>query len=58
MNSRDSNVNIVSLFVFTTIFRFLKTFLITVILDESYMCCSMKIENNSPCKYIAYSLAL
>ena len=46
MNSRDSSVNIVPLFVFTIIFRFLRTLLITLILNERYMCCSMKIQNN------------
>ena len=35
-------------------FRFLRTLLITLILDERYMCWSMKIINNSPHKYIAY----
>ena len=43
--------------VFTIIFRFLRTLLITLILDERYMCCSIKIQNNSPHNYIAYSLA-
>ena len=43
--------------VFTIIFRFLRTLLITLILDERYMCCSIKIQNNSPHNYIAYGLA-
>ena len=50
--------NIFSLFVFAIIFRFLRTFLITLILDEKYLCCSMKVQNNSPHIYIAYSLDL
>ena len=43
--------------MFTIIFHFLRTLLITLIVDERYMCCSMKIQNNSPHKYIAYSQA-
>ena len=52
INSRDSSVNIVPLFVFTIIFRFLRTLLITLMLDERYMCCSMKIQNNCQHKHI------
>ena len=54
--SEETKVLILSL-VFTIIFSFLRTLLITLILDERYMCCSIKIQNNSPHKYIAYSLA-
>ena len=57
MNSRDSCVDTVSVFVFTIIFGFLRTLPITLILDERYMCCSMKVQNKSPYKYIAYSIA-
>ena len=48
---RHSSFNIVSLFVFTNIFHFLWTLLTTVILDERYMCCSIKIQKNNPRKY-------
>ena len=44
-------------FVFTIIFRFLRTLLITLILYKRYMCGLMKFQNKSPHKYIAYSLA-
>ena len=57
MNARDSNVNIVSLFLFTIVSRFLRALLITLISDERYMCCLMKVQNNNPRKYVAYSLA-
>ena len=57
MNSRDACVDTVSVFVFTIIFGFLRTLPITLILYERYMCCSMKVQNKSPCKYIAYSIA-
>ena len=38
MNSRDSSVDIVSLFIFSIIFCLLRTFSITLILDGRYMC--------------------
>ena len=57
MNSRDSSANMVSFFVLTIIFRFLRSLSITLILDERYMCCSMKVQNNSPHKYESYGLA-
>ena len=38
-------------------FRFLRNLSIALILDERYICCLMKFKNNSPYKYIAYSLA-
>ena len=38
-------------------FIFFRTLSLTLILDKRYMCCSMKIKNISPYKYIAYSLA-
>ena len=44
-----------------TIFRFLRTLLITLILDGRYMCCSIKIENNSShitCDLASYYLTL
>ena len=43
--------------VFTIILRFLRTLLITLILDERYMCFSINIQNNGPHKYRAYNLA-
>ena len=57
MKSRDSSVTIVSLLVFTIIFRFHRTLLITFNLIERHMCCLMKIQNNGPRKYIAFILA-
>ena len=57
MDPRDSSVNIVSLLMFSIIFRFLRTLSITLILNEKYMCC-LQVPNSSPRKYIAYSLAL
>ena len=51
MNARESSVNIVSLFIFTVIFRFLRILLITLIWDERHMSCLIKIQNNSLCKY-------
>ena len=43
--------------MFTIIFLFLKTLLKTLILNEKYMCCSMKVQNSSAHKYMAYTLA-
>ena len=54
--SRDSSVNIVSLFIFSVIFHFLRTLPINLISDERYMYFSMKVQTNRPRKYIAYSL--
>ena len=53
--TQDTKVFILSL-VFTIIFHFLRSLLITLILDEGYMFCSIKIKNKSSHKYIAYSL--
>ena len=44
------------IFMLSNIFRLLRTLSITLILDQWYMCCSMKVQNNSRCKYLAYSL--
>ena len=49
--TQDTKVLILSL-VLTIIF--LRTLLIALILDEKYMCCSIKTPN-SPQKYVAYS---
>ena len=54
--SRDSSVNIVSLFIFSVIFHFLRTLPINLISDERYMYCSIKVQINRPRKYIAYSI--
>ena len=56
MNSRESSVNIVSLFVLTIILRFLRTLSITLTFDERCICFSRKMKNNSPHKYIDYSV--
>ena len=42
--------------MFTIIFLFIRALLINLILYERYMCCSIKIQSNSPHKYIAESL--
>ena len=41
----------------TIIFIFLRTLSIILILDERYMCCSMKILNKSQYKHIFHTLA-
>ena len=58
MNARDSSINIVSLFVFTIIFSFLMILSVTLVwIRAIYICCSMKVHNNNPPKYIIYSSA-
>ena len=52
MKSRDSSVNIISLFVFTIIFYF-SDFVDNSLFGGEIMCCSIEIQSNLAYKYIA-----
>ena len=57
MKSRDSGVNIVSLFEFTIIFWFLLSLSLTLIWVRDICVVQWKFKNNRLRKFIAYSLA-